>query len=90
MDPELDEEYRRELRTRVHVRVETPTADHVEESAGPVGLKTWDELTEKFRRVASTVLPAREARGILASVAQLEDVEDIRQFTRLLRTPTEA
>lgn len=86
VDPELDEEYRRERRTRVRVRVETRTTEHVETSAGPVGLKTWDELTEKFRRVASTVLPALKVREILASVTQLEDVEDIRQFTRLLRT----
>jgi 2-methylcitrate dehydratase PrpD len=86
VDPELDEEYRRERRTRVHVRVETRTAEHVEESAGPVGLETRDELTAKFRRIASSVLPARKVREILASLARLEDVEDIRQFTRLLRT----
>lgn len=85
LDPELDREYYRDQGTRVTLRVRTKDGEYIEESAGPTELRGVEELESKFKRLASTVLGKAEIMRALDALKKLEEVEDIREVTSLLK-----
>jgi len=51
----------------------------------PETFPTWEELEEKFRGLASALLPEEQVRRVAETVRHLEQVEDLRALTALLR-----
>jgi 2-methylcitrate dehydratase PrpD len=66
------------------LRVDTPRGD-------PSRPLTWEELVEKFRDCAGTVLPTQTVERTLRMVERLEELPDVGELTETLRAaPTEA
>ena len=63
---------------RMRARVEVPRG----EPENPVG---WEELVDKFHTLATPVFSEARRKAIIEATAQLETLQDIREFTRLLR-----
>ena len=61
-------------------RYTLPTRPHKGSPRNPF---TWDEIGHKFRRFTASIIGAEQADGIIAAVAQLEQVADMAEVARL-------
>jgi 2-methylcitrate dehydratase PrpD len=89
VDPAIEALYpeRNGCAVRVRLRDGRVVAGAVTHARGePENMLTDEEFEEKFRRVSGDVLPADQRERLIQRIWTLEEVEDVRELTRLAST----